>query len=512
MTLTRHPIAPVTVSRRAPHRAQWAAVLLGVLGTTVSALGSWSPSLWGDEAASVLSANRSIPSLIHMLEHVDAVHGTYYLGLHFWVGIFGSSPFSLRFPSALAIGVCVAGVVLLATKLDSLKLGIIAGVICAVLPRVTSMGDEARSYAFSAAIATWLTLLLVEMIERQRRGERPSRKQWVAYGLILAAGIYVFLYLVLLAIAHVVILLSSANTRSMMKSWLRTIIFVGIAVSPMLAMAVLQRSQISFLRGRSTTDFYSLTVTLWFGTALIAVLCWAAIAAAIGFFVFDLSKGRFAERTLHIAPQSLTFVAATWLMVPTLVLYLSHFFVPDFTARYLSMCAPAAAILIAVGIVRLTQFKTIPIVLVGLVLLAAIVPDWIAQRGPYGKNNSDWAVIAGEIAANAHAGDAIAFDDSTLPSRRPRLALRTYPADFVGLKDVTLKTPYFDTGNWYDSAYSISAASALGRLDGIHTVWLIDYSTPSHTDTSGVSELKTLGFNQTFTVDNHRSVVREFTR
>ncbi|MEO7348268.1 MAG: glycosyltransferase family 39 protein [Terrimesophilobacter sp.] len=508
MTLTRHRIPPATALVRAPHRAGIAAVLLGVLGVAVSALGSWSPSLWGDEAASVLSANRSIPSLFHMLAHVDAVHGAYYVGLHFWVGIFGSSPFSVRFPSALAIGVCVAGVVLLASKLDSLKLGIVAGVICAVLPRVTSMGDEARSYAFSAAIATWLTLLLVEMMMRHRR----SRKQWVGYGLLLAAGIYVFLYLALIAIAHLIILLSSPHTRSMVRAWFRTILGVGIAIIPLLVVAVMQRSQISFLAQRSTANFHALTVTLWFGTALIAILCWAAITAAIGFFLIDLRKGRFAARTLRTAPQSITFVAAAWLVVPTLVLYASHFLVPDFTARYLSMCAPAAALLIAIGVVRVARFKTIPIVLIGFVLLAAIVPDWIVQRGRYGKNNSDWAVIGGEIAANAHPGDAIAFDDSTRPSRRTRLALRTYPADFVGLNDVTLRTPYFDTGSWYDTDYSITQAGALGRLDNVHTVWLIDYSTPTHTDTSGVAELRALGFTQTFTIDNHRSVVREFTR
>lgn len=508
MTLTRHRIPPVAAPRRRPHRATVVAVLLGVLGVAVSALGSWNPSLWGDEAASILSANRSIPSLFHMLAHVDAVHGSYYLGLHFWVGIFGSSPFSVRFPSALAIGVCVAGVVLLATKLDSLKLGIVAGVICAVLPRVTSMGDEARSYAFSAAIATWLTLLLVEMMLRHR----PSRTQWVAYGVLLTVGIYVFLYLALIAVAHLVILVSSPRGRAMLRSWLNTTLVVGVAILPMLVMALLQRSQISFLGQRPTADFHAIAVTLWFGTALIAILCWPAIAAAIGFFLFDVSKGRFSARSLRTAPQSLTVVAAAWLVVPTGLLFASHFVIPDFTARYLSMCAPAAAILVAVGVVRLVRFKTVPIVLVGLVLLAAIVPDWVAQRGAYGKNNSDWAVIGAEIAANAHPGDAVAFDDATRPSRRPRLALRTYPADFVGMKDVTLKTPYFDTGSWYDSDYSITDANALGRLDDVRTVWLVDYSTPTHTDTEGVAELRALGFTQAFTIDNHRSVLREFTR
>ena len=508
MTLTRDELRSIPLTPDAVRRLPMVAVLLGVLGTLVSVLGSWTPSLWGDEAASILSANRSLPSLFSMLGHVDAVHGTYYLALHFWVGLFGSSPFSVRLPSALAIGVCVAGVVVFGTKLGSLKLGIVAGVICAVLPRVTSMGDEARSYAFSAAIATWLTVLLVDMMQRGR----PTRRQWIAYGALLVVGIYTFLYLVLIAVSHAVILLSSSRTRPMLRSWVRTILMVGIAVSPVLVLAVLQRTQIAFLSHRATADPYALAVTLWFGTPLIAFLGWSAIIAAIGFFFVDLSKKRFVFGTLSTATRSVTFIAGAWLLVPTVLLFLSHFLTPDFTARYLSMCAPAAAVLIAVGIVRLTQFKTVPVILVLALLLTALLPDWIQQRSPYGKNNSDWAVISAEMTANAHPGDAVAFDDLTRPSRRPRLAMRTYPEGFVGLSDVTLKTPYFDSEQWYDTDYSITDANALGRLAGVKTMWLIDYSTPSYTDTAGTAELRALGFTQTFTIENHRSIIREFSR
>lgn len=508
MTITRDRIRSAVAAPVAEKRAQLVALVLGVAGAMVSVLGSWIPSFWGDEAASILSAHRSIPSLFAMMGNVDAVHGAYYLGLHFWVGIFGSSPLAVRFPSALAVGVCVAGVVLLGTKLDSLKLGVLAGSICAVLPRVTSSGDEARSYAFSAAIAAWLTLILVDMVQRRR----SSSTRWVAYGVLLAVGIYVFLYIALIAIAHAVILLCSSRTRTMLRAWLRTIMIVGLAVSPLLVMAVLERSQIAFLSRRSTADFHSLAVTLWFGTLAIAVLCWAGIFAAIGFFLYDLRKGRFTGLLRGHANQSATFVAVSWLFIPTLVLFLSHFLVPDFTARYLSMCAPAAALLIAAGIARFAQFRTLPIVLAGAVILAAVVPDWVQQRGPYGKNNSDWEVISSEMAANAHPGDAVAFDDSTRPSRRTRLAMRTYPAGFAGLKDVTVKTPYFAGTSWHDTDYSIATSAVLGRLSGVNTVWLIDYATPTHTDTSGMADLHALGFTQTLTTHTHRSVIREFSR
>ena len=105
-------LAPPTTGERADPRrlGVWAAVV-GVLAVAASAAGSWIPSLWGDEAASLMSATRPLGSLWHMLSYVDAVHGLYYLGLHGWIDVFGPSPFSIRFPSALAIGVCTTAVV-----------------------------------------------------------------------------------------------------------------------------------------------------------------------------------------------------------------------------------------------------------------------------------------------------------------------------------------------------------------------------------------------------------------
>ena len=154
-----------TASGAGIRRSIGTAVALGALATVVSLLGSWIPSLWGDEAASAMSAQRSIPSLFRMLGHVDAVHGAYYLGLHAWVQVFGASAFSLRLPSAIAVGLTVMAVVVLVRRLSTRRVAVAAGILCAVLPRVTYMGEEARSFAFSAAVAAWLTVLLVAAIQ-----------------------------------------------------------------------------------------------------------------------------------------------------------------------------------------------------------------------------------------------------------------------------------------------------------------------------------------------------------
>ena len=78
------------------------ALALGMVAGGVAFIGAGVPSYWGDEAASVMSASRSLPSLFGLLAHIDAVHGLYYLFLHFWIQLFGSGEAVVRLPSAIA--------------------------------------------------------------------------------------------------------------------------------------------------------------------------------------------------------------------------------------------------------------------------------------------------------------------------------------------------------------------------------------------------------------------------
>jgi mannosyltransferase len=152
--------------------------------------------------------------------------------------------------------------------------------------------------------------------------------------------------------------------------------------------------------------------------------------------------------------------------------------------------------------------------MLGLTLLTVVatVPIYLSQRTPYAKNGSDWAEVSSTIGSHAHAGDAIVFDDGARPSRRPRLALHTYPAGFAGLKDVTLKTPYQHSSTWYDRTYTVPAAEKLGRFNTVSRVWLVEYVTSGKSDTYGLSDIKSMGFTVTATYKTHSSLILELVR
>ena len=502
---------PVTAVR-ASVPLRYRAALFGLIGVVVAAWGSWTPSLWGDEVTSLMSAERPLPSLFTMLRHVDAVHGTYYFLLHWWVVVFGPSPFSIRFPSAIAVGLTVAAVVVVATRLGSARLGVIAGIACCLLPRVTYMGEEARSFALSAAIVSWLTVLLLELL---RREHAPARL-WVAYGILFAAGIYVFLYVALFALVHAVILVSARAQRATLVRWATIVGVAAVTAVPIVVFAILERRQISYLATHDQLSPDTVFSSLWFGAPWFAAAGWALIVVAL----VDAIRMRMRRSRASVdsglsettRTPSLVSVASAWLFLPTLVLVLGSAAIPAFTARYVSFCAPAAAILIACGIDALSRGRRW-VDVVALVALAGLAaPIWFGQRTPYAKNDSDWAVISSVIGSHAVAGDAVVFDESAHPSKKPRLAMHAYPAGFANTRDIALDVPYTANNGWADRAYTVAKAASLGRFDGIRRVWLIEYAL-GKADTYGTGDLERLGFEERGAViHTHRSLIVEFTR
>jgi mannosyltransferase len=504
------PRAPVPQQARPKRRPLVLALGFGVAAAAISFIGSWIPSLWGDEVTSVLSAERPLPSLFRMLGHVDAVHGTYYLFLHFWVAVFGAAPISVRFPSAIATGVAVAGVTALAYRMAGFRTAVFAGAICVVIPRITYMGQEARGYAFSAALATWVTYLLVELVLRQSN----KRRYWVLYAVGVAACAYVFLFSLLLVPAHLVLVLWTRD-RALLLRWVRALIAGLVLALPILVYGIAERGQISFLTDRTAATFASVMVGQWFGNTLCAIVCWSLLAAALIFAAVRWRRGsrRIAEPLgssgVPLGDRALPLIATVWLLFPPAVLLLINFVDPIYSSRYLTFATPAFALLVGHFLAQVRPRWIAPVLAVAVA--ATALPTYEAQRTPYAENASDWATDAAYIGAHASRGDAILFDETINPSKRPRLAMRAYPSDFVGLKDVALKTPWWQTDNWDDAIYPLADVSS--RLSGIRTVWLIEYrAAGGKPDTYDLPTLAQLGYQRVHTTQEHSSIIMEFQR
>lgn len=504
----------VSLRRTALRSQTFLPALFGTLATLLSAAGSWIPSFWGDEAASIMSARRPLASLPELLDTVDAVHGTYYLLLHFWIDLVGISPFLVRLPSSLAIGVTAAGAVVLARQLAGSRAAVLSGAVVVLLPRLTLVGTETRSFAMSAAFVIWATVLLVAILARAER-RAPF---WLLYAALMIAASYLFLFALFALPAHAVVVALSTRhghlhppgeRMGMAARWLAVSLITLIALAPLVRLAYDQRSQLDYLHERDAASPYAVLVTTWFGNPVYAALAFALILVPVVAAV----AARFG-RHLPLGPATAgpaglgVGAAAAVAFVPMALLLLLNLADPLFTHRYLVGSAPAVAVVMGAGLARLRP----RVALAGALLLAlAALPSYVGQRTPFAKVGSDWAQLSEIISDNSSPGDALVFDETTGPSARPRLAQRVYPAQFTGLRNILLDVPYYENDYWWDRTYKVPTVSE--RFTDVHTVWAVQYRVPGgEPDDYQMAELADLGFTVDRTWECNSSVVYKLTR
>ncbi|MGW4930223.1 glycosyltransferase family 39 protein [Agromyces sp. NPDC004153] len=443
------------------------AAVVGSASAAVALAGSWIPSLWGDEAASIMSAQREWPSLFAVLGTVDAVHGFYYALLHFWIDLVGTSPFALRLPSGLAIGTAAAGLYLLVRTSAGWGVAVVAAAVFTVLPRVAQIAVEARPTPFAVAIAVWLTLLLLRLVDLRARGA-----WWWVYAGGLALGTYLFLYVILLVPVHVVAVVAGTldrrrreartpRIRPFLLAWSCAVV---LAV-PICVIAVLQRRQVAFRGSQPAVTFETVVVAPWFMLPTLAFAGWVLIAIGIAAAVVHRHDPSWRGRT------RLLVLSAAWAVIPAAALLLvTAFATPVYTARYLVLTAPAAAIAISVGVSVLPWRRSH--VIAAALIAALALPAIVDQRLPYAKNfGTDWQSVSAVVAEHSVVGDGIVFDESVRPSLRPRLAMYTYPEGFHGLVDLALVRSHDETDGLWDVTAPLSVVDH--RLEGVDRVLVV---------------------------------------
>jgi mannosyltransferase len=255
-----------------PIRRNWAAAIVGLVALIISLAASWIPSYWSDEVATLRASRLSWHELFAFVEHKDAVHAAYYSLVKLWVGVFGESEVATRSLSAIAVAAAAAGLVVLVASVSSARTAVVAGLIFTVLPRTTSMGSEARSFALSAAVAVWITVILV-VAARTR-----SWRWWAAYAVLGAAGTYLFLYSVLIFAAHLVYLLLHQRVRSILVPWLIAASAAAATALPILLVSVTQKDQIAWLADQPVVNAWTILVEPMFDSSwLVAAAAWCAL-------------------------------------------------------------------------------------------------------------------------------------------------------------------------------------------------------------------------------------------
>lgn len=458
------------------------AALLGGAATLLGAAGAWVPSAWSDEAATLSAAGRPWGELGLLLRDTDAVHGLYYALVHLWSVPTGGGLLAVRLLSALAVGLAVAGVVVLGARVASPTAGTVAGVVLAVLPRTTWAATEARSSALALAAAVWLTVLLVVAVRRDRR------VLWAAYAVAVLLGTVLWLLLALLPLAHV-LTLWAWRTPGGVRLRHAAAAAGGLALAvPFVLVATGQSGQVAWIPGPSGRTLRQLAVDQAFGTAGVAglplvLLAWALVAVAVVVAVRGPGPVR-----------ALVALGLPWLVLPpVLTVAWSAVGEPLYVPKYLTWTAPGLALVVTAGVLAVARRPATRVALVALLALLA-VPGYVEERRADAKDGSDWAAVARVVRDGARPGDAVVWSDLMNAAglvRAPAHAIAVaYPDAFAGLLDPTRVPSGGPDGTLWDGTRALADAPALA--DAARVWWVHDPASPRAAEQR--AELAALGF------------------
>ncbi|MFH8979407.1 glycosyltransferase family 39 protein [Streptomyces varsoviensis] len=451
------PLGPAEPPRRAITAAAVllpAAVMLG--------LGLWGldrGGMWRDEGATFQLARRSLPELWHALGHVDAVHGLYYLLMHWLLGgpagLAGlPDEIALRLPSVLAAA-CTAGLVAaIGCRLARPRVGLWAGLLYACTPFAGHYAQEGRSYALVAAGAAFATWLLI-----RAAGAGAAAGRWGAYGAACAVTFLLHEFAVLLLAAHATTLLLCRVPVRTWRGWGSAAAAAVAALVPLALLSGRQSGQVAWIGTPRLADAEAL---------LRAFAGPSSLVLAVNLLLAAVAVARPRPR-----PGRLDLAAVAWplALVPPALLFAAAQWQPVFVDRYLLYSLAGAPLLAAAGADRLAG--RLPwrrgAAAAGVAAIAAALcwqlPIQQRERLPTSRAD-DLKAVASAFARLARPGDTALF----LPSYERRVAL-AYPRDFAGVRDATLLRSGAATGTLYGT--DAAAPGLRARLAGLDRVWVV---------------------------------------
>ncbi|MFI2646328.1 glycosyltransferase family 39 protein [Micromonospora fulviviridis] len=390
--------------------------LPGLLTLVVTLAGIGHAQPWRDELATWSAATRTVPDLVRLAGTIDAATGPYYLLMHGWTALAGTSPTALRLPSALAMAGAAALTARLGARLAGPRAGLLAGLLLAVLPGTSRYGQEARPYALATLLAVLATLLLVGALRR------PTWRRWTGYAVAVAAlGLLHLIALTLLAAHAVVVLLvtwsgpaaagiaappdptrpadsapreaanpAPAGTRVLWR-WLVALLPAAVLVAPLVLAAGGQRGrQLDWVRLVRVDDL----------AALPGGLAQSGVVGGVLVGLAALGAGRLGRRAL---------LPGAAVLLPVLLLFAAGTAVPLWVTRYLVFTVPFACLLAGAALAGVRLAPALAVVtLAGLLGL----PDQAALRRTHEWPRTapvDYAGVARIVADHEQPGDAIVY-------------------------------------------------------------------------------------------------------
>ena len=476
-------------------------VVLGLGAGLVGALlrvASLSP-MWLDEALTVSIARLPLfggaadaaatgETIFEALRH-DGHPPLYYVLLHGWMEIFGSSNLAIRSLSGLFGLICLPLAFLIGRRRGGSLLGWIAVAVVSLSPFAVRYSDEARMYSLVMALvfAGWL---LVDDILRLRRAT-PLRL--VALSVVTAMLLYTQYWGLWIAgaVGLLALWLAFRGADALMRSSARRLVLALVAAAvlflPWLPTMLYQSAHTgtpwaSPMRPTAMVAWTLCTFALGdFADAALfaAVLVIMILLALFGFGRYRSIEIRFRPRAQFLAEGS---VILAVILISTLVSYLAG---AGYAPRYAAVYFPLVALLVAAGVTRFLAAR-LRFVVALVVLLPMLGGSVMSARETRSQSRQIVDAIAAEagpfrdilVVCPDQLGPAISRELELRPSGPLNLTPISYPdrgdLRFVDWVDYQQRNDAADPSTFASEVLAL-AAQVPGR--NIFLVWNGAYRT-----------------------------------
>ncbi len=321
-------------------------------------------ALRGDEAATVLYAALPLSHLWELARVTDPHPPLFYALLHGWQTLVGEQVWSMRFATAAFSTLSVAALYGLARlTVRHIRLSLLATLLLAISPLQIWLAQDLRAYplftllGLLATAALWKSMTLdfqTANLQRKSIGN-PKFKQrnFLLYIGLTVACFYTHYYTVFLIAFHgLFVLLNARRFWARRWAWLSSQIAILLLITPGLFLAA------NFI-GEAAGGIETLPLSEILRRTTTALITGFTIASTWGDLVSLIFVPIWLLGTVTLLRRDVT-VGSLWVgfcLIPILGVIALSIDRPFFKERFLIQAHPALCLLIAVGLLRIFDFR-----------------------------------------------------------------------------------------------------------------------------------------------------------
>lgn len=443
-------------------------IVILILGLVLRVYDLDAESLWTDEAYSVRYAQEpEMRTVLEGIARTEAAPPAYYLLLQGWIGLFGNSEFSVRFPSAILGVMSIAFLFFITRRLLGWKVALLASFFMAVSLQQIIYSQEARmyslftflslasTYSFLRAYEFW-TGMSTETSAENTKIRHSSSSVWAVLTIIAITAALYTNYLALSIIITYTLLCYGTKKRTAYWQWSFMLMVIALLSLPLIVTAQQQFSSIGVGAGYTFQKLGMPAFLAQFGLFLFAIpsgLIVVILALLIAFrdkisrwwspialpsYKVGLLVTLFCAAYLYLIIKPLTLAGLPLFQVP-----LTHSY---FLIRHSLFLAPLlyvgfAVLLLRPSIHKMATFCFVVLILTSTISLALYYPEptktqWREAAQFVAEHEQEKPLVLLDRGGGSNAFLLSYYYGSNLDILRLTVSIRGQPLRMLSLEEV----------------------------------------------------------------------------